>query len=122
MAAVDEAAVWRTREACQPFRDGARLQAVVGIEKNHIACTQCHQAGIPRRGESAVVLANTADTGETRYDLPRIVIGAVIHDHDRVGRARLRAHAFQRFAQKMSVVVGRDDDTCREGRYRFRAA
>jgi hypothetical protein len=116
MAAVDEPAFRRSRETGEARFDGARLEPIVGVEKEDVARIERVQSGISRGRQASVLLANEADAVEVPHDVPGIVGRPVVHDHDRVGGTCLPGDALERLFQEMGMVVGGDDDANGRGR------
>lgn len=113
MAAVNQPAFRHASKTRQARFDGARAESVIGVQKDDVGRIERLQAGIPCGRQSAIVLANEADTVKLRHDLPGIVGRPIVHHDDCVRKAGLRGDALERFSQEVGMVVGRDDDADR---------
>ena len=93
----------------------AGRERVVGVEADDPVAVRRLDARVAGGGGAGVRLGDHPDDArmlalERACDRERVVVRAVVDDHDLVGPRLLREHALDRLAQEAAVVEARDDD------------
>ena len=110
VTAIDEGAVRRGLEACEPRLQRGRKQSVVGVEKYDVARRRLPEPAISRRRQAGIRLGQETNPFVPGCDRSRIIGRTVVDDDDLIGPERLPNHAVEGVGKETRLVEHVHDD------------